>query len=232
MRRLALRAVWRLLGRRVGWMALATAARAVLRRGSSRQVDEATAELEARLPIPVGEALTALPGDPLRVGGRALVASRTARRAAEGAGRAAEGAGRASRAANEGRRRVGRGLHRATALVGRRPRPVRGGRRLVDRIEAEVRSETAETRRQLRSQMLANSRGRAAADDALLDRREIDLDRGEIDLDRLLGPGADPSIEPPAPVRAGRRRAPRRRSAPVVPRVQRTYRPPRRAWDR
>lgn len=218
MRRLAVRAIWRLVGRRVGWMAVATAARAVLRRGSSRQVDAATAELEARLPASVGEALTTLPGDPLRVGGRALVAGRSARRAAEGAGRA-------SRAANEGRRRVGRGLDRAALVIGRRPRPIQEARLVVDRIEADVRHETDESRRELRSRMLANSRGRGAADDALLDRRP-DAD------DPMLGPGVDPVTGPPPPIRAGRRRAPRRRSEQPIARVQRTYRPPRRPWDR
>ena len=98
------------------------------------------------------------------------------------------------------------------------------------RLGAEVRAETDDRRRQLRSRMLLHSRGRTAADDALLDRRTM---AGE-----LLDPGdeidfldVDP-VGPPPPVRAGRWRAPRPRPEPPVARVQRTYQRPRRPWDR
>ena len=260
MRRLALRLVWRLGGRRLGWMALAAAARTLVRGGSTRRVDRATADLEQRLPPSVGEALATLPGDPLRMGGRALAAHRSARSVAAGAGRA-------SRAANEGRRRVGRGVGAAADLVAARPRPVRGGRRLLDLVGRQVRAETAESQRRLRARMLDHSRGRAASDEALLDVRSgagldvrsgagLDV-RSEAGLDVGSGAGFDvrseagfdvgPDVQldlrtdrsqggiepgPPAPVAPGRLRAPRRRAQATVDRVQRSYRPPRRPWDR
>ncbi|MGI9594686.1 MAG: hypothetical protein ACR2QK_00920, partial [Acidimicrobiales bacterium] len=100
------RGLWRLFGRRLGWLALASVARTVLRVGASRRVDEASAELERRLPEPMLTVLDRVPGDPIRIGGGAVVAGRSARQVAVGASRV-------SRAADDGRRRVGRGLGRA-----------------------------------------------------------------------------------------------------------------------
>lgn len=219
MRGFLARRLWRLVGRRLGWVALASVARTVLRFGASRRVDEASADLEQRLPEPVRSALDRVPGDPIRIGGGAVVAGRSARQVAAGAGRL-------SRAADDGRRRLGRGLGRASAAVGARPHPARAGRDLAARFGAEVRDEAEHSRRDLRSQMLLNSRGRTAADDALLDRRTWDIDRGEGEFDELE------LLEPPPAVPPGRRRAPRRRAREQVARVQRTYRQPRRPWDR
>lgn len=232
MRRLLIRGVWRLVGRRVGLVAMATVARTVLRRGASRQVDSASADLEERLPEPVRQALTRLPGDPVRLGGSAVVAGRSARQVAAGAGRV-------SRAADDGRRRLGRGVDRAATAFDGRPRPARSGRNLAERLGAELRAETDDHERDLRSRMLLGSRGQAAADDALLDRRSSNdeltttadvWDAGVVDAD--VWDVVDAVPEPPPAVRPGRRRAPRRRAVEQVPRVQRTYRQPRRPWDR
>lgn len=230
MRRLVARSLWRLVGRRIGWVAVATLARTALRRGASRQVDEASADLEQRLPEPVRTVLDRVPGDAIRVGGSAVVAGRSARQVAAGAGRV-------SRAADDGRRRLGRNLDRATTAFDARPRPVRSGRELAARFGVDVRAETDNTDRDLRSRMLLNSRGRGAADDALLDRRP---DRPEIIDADIVSPGtedwweqgADDLAETPAPVRPGRWRAPRRRAREQVARVQRTYQRPRRSWER
>ncbi|MEM9561146.1 MAG: hypothetical protein AAGA93_00925 [Actinomycetota bacterium] len=212
------RRLWRLLGRRLGWMALAAAARTLLRRDGSRRVDEASSELEQKLPDRVVMALDAMPGDPLRRGGQAVVAGRSARRVATGAGQA-------TRAADRGRRRVAGVFDRAAEVVDARPRPVSAGRALGERFGFEVRDETDRAHRELRSEMLRHSRGRTAADDALLDRRnEPD---NVIDVE-----AAAPIAEPPEPIRRGRFRAPRRLAASPVARVQRTYQRPRRPWDR
>lgn len=91
--------------------------------------------------------------------------------------------------------------------------------------------ETDERQRQLRSRMLANSRGLGAADDALLDRRSAG--REIVDLPEMPVTGGAADVpEPPPPIPTGRRRAPRRRAKEQVPRVQRTYQQPRRPWDR
>ncbi len=229
MRRLLARGLWRLVGRRLGWVAAASVARTVLRLGASRKVDDAAAEIDQRLPEPVRSALTRLPGDPVRLGGRAVVAGRSARQVAVGAGRA-------SRSVEAGRRRLslrfGQEVDRAATAFDGRPRPVRRGRSLARRLGDDVAAETEDRQRDLRSRMLANSRGLAAADDALLDRRlsgnEI-IDRAEVlQIDDV----AEELPPPPRPVRPGRLRAPRRRAREQVARVQRTYHQPRRPWDR
>lgn len=224
MRRLLIRGVWRLVGRRIGWVAAASVARTVLRRGASRQVDEAAVDLEQRLPDGVRSALTRLPGDPVRLGGSAVVAGRSARQVAVGAGRV-------SRMADGGRRRLGRGVGRAAEVVDGRPRPARASRKLAERVGDDVRAETEDRTRQLRARMLANSRGRGAADDALLDRRHAD--RAVIDLPEMPVTGGAADVPgPPSPIPTGRRRAPRRRAKEQVARVQRTYQQPRKPWDR
>ncbi len=222
MRGLLVRGVWRLVGRRIGWVAMASLARTVLRRGATRQVDEASADLEQRLPEPVRSALTRLPGDPVRLGGSAVVAGRSARQVAVGAGRV-------SRAADGGRRRLLRGADRAATAFDGRPRPARSGRDLADRLGAEVRAETDASERDLRSRMLLASRGRAAADDALLDARPVP---GELVAEPISAAGDPWHPGTPPEVRRGRWRAPRRRAKEQVARVQRTYQQPRRPWDR
>lgn len=206
----------------MGWVAMASLARTVLRRGATRQVDEASADLEQRLPEPVRTALTRLPGDPVRLGGSAVVAGRSARQVAVGAGRV-------SRAADGGRRRLVRGADRAATAFDGRPRPARSGRDLADRLGAEVRAETDASARDLRSRMLLASRGQAAADDALLDARSMTAEAAS----GTMAAGGDGwrSGTPPE-VRRGRWRAPRRRAKEQVARVQRTYQQPRRSWDR
>jgi hypothetical protein len=209
-----------LLGRRLGWIALATVVRTAMRRGATGRVDVATAELEERLPVPLRSALATLPRDPVRLGGRAAVAGRSARRAAAGAGRA-------SRAANDGRRRLVDEVDRLADAVDRRPRPARAGRALGTRLGLEVRAERQLAERRFRSRMLRHLDGDAVADDALLDLRPPPghgAGGGS-------GPAPDELPDPPTPVRSGRWRAPRGHLQAPVPRVQRSYRPPTHPWD-
>lgn len=212
MRRLLVRSLWRLIGRRLGWLAVGSAARVVLKRGASDRVDRAATELGDRLPPTVRAAVETLPGDPLRVGGTAVVAGRSARQAAAGAAEV-------SRVAGAGRRRVAEGVGMVSDAIEARPRPVRSGRLLSDRFGQEVAEESERARRRLRSRMLRHLGDDTGADDALLDLRP--------------GPADDPWVppDPPPPVRSGRFRR-RRQVEPPVARVQRTYHRPRRPWDR
>lgn len=228
-----LRRVWRLVARRLGWVAvvaLARSARALSRRGSPDRVDEATAEVEDRLPGRLRDVLDALPGDATRLGGRAVVTGRSARqvavrtrRAAAHTQRAAQGTVRAARAVDAGRHELERRVERVADLVDGRPRPVRGGQQLGARLGRDVRHETEQTRRRLRSRMLGHLFGPEAADDALLDVRSGAADEPA---------GRYEPPAPPDPIAPGRRRAPRRSRQPKVDRVQRTYHPPPRPWDR
>lgn len=212
MRRLFFRSLWRLAGRRLGWLAVGSAARVVLKRGASDRVDRAATELGDRLPPTVRAAVETLPGDPLRVGGTAVVAGRSARQAAAGAAEV-------SRVAGAGRRRVVDGVTVVSGAIDARPRPVRAGRMLSDRFGQEVADESERAERRLRSRLLRHLGDDTAADDALLDLRP--------------GPADEPWNPPetPPPVQTGRLRR-RRPVEPPVDRVQRTYQRPRRPWDR
>lgn len=185
--------------RRLRWFAVGAVLRFVVRRTASRSVDQATADIEDRLPPPVRRALDMVPADAVRAGGSAVVAARTARRVAAGSRRA-------SRLATDGSRRVAHRIQRVRSIgdeIGR---------------EAELK------RRELKAEYLRVTRGNAAADDALLDLRADELE-----------PLADWQDDPPevtAPIRPGRWRAEKRLGPPTVDRVQRTYRPRSRPWDR
>lgn len=131
------------------------------------------------------------------------------------AGGSAVVAGRTARRVANGTRSVGK--------VG-----IDGSRRLNDGV-ARLRSigddvgrEVDTARRQLTARYLEATDGRTAADDALLDLRDEQPEPE--DLDEL------PTVRPPAT--RGRRRARRRRSPETVARVQRSYRPATRPWDR
>lgn len=78
-----LRWVLRFLLRRFGWVAVAAAVRSLARHSGQRQIDEATDDVAAKLPDSAVTVLSDVPGDPLRVAGTAVAASRSARRAAE-----------------------------------------------------------------------------------------------------------------------------------------------------
>ena len=192
-----------LLWRRLRWVAVAAIARLLVRRAAGRQVDQAAAEIEERLPAPIRSALETLPRNPVRAGGGLVVAGRNARRLATGTGRAA-------RVANDGRRRV-------AEVNATRPRLGSIRRAIGD----DLARESERSRRELRADYLRATVGDAQADEALLDLRDEPLDQRN-----------GPSLEPPEPVRSGRWRAPRRVARHTVDRVQRTYRRPTRPWDR
>ncbi|MEM8926287.1 MAG: hypothetical protein AAGD35_22505 [Actinomycetota bacterium] len=189
------------------WLILSALVQWAIRRFGRRKVDEARVELDElaaeRLPAPVARAVTALPPEAKNVGGSAVVAARAARSAASTSRRAARFAGRASN------------------QVSSVPASARG---LADR----VRHETAASRRRLRSQYLAEMVGPDAATDALLDIRTEPPFDGPVDDD---GEWAESPHEwVPDPVAGGRRRF-RRRPAPSVPRMRRSYRPAPKPWD-
>lgn len=142
----------RLLGwRRLRWFVIGGVVRAVgriaVRRSTERSVDKAAAELEERLPAPVKRAIERVPADPIRAGGSAIVAGRTAKRAVTGTRRAS---------------RV------AAGQVGR----VADGIGRVRSVGDEIAGEAAASRRRLRAEYLRATRGNAAADEALLDLRD------------------------------------------------------------
>ncbi len=195
-----------LRSRRFRWLIIGSVVRFFARRSAARSVDQATASIEDRLPQSVAKALDAVPADVTRLGGSAVVAGRTARRVANAGvevGRAAD-------------RQVVSPARRASATVTDAGRRIRAARH---RLTDDVFRETEHTRRQLTSDYLLDTRGRAAADDALLDRRSGAA--GEFDAEPVDAVEPLPEIAPP--VRRGRWRASREVPAPVS-RVQRTYR--------
>lgn len=203
--------------KRLAVMALGTGASYLSRWAAERSIDQATQRLEARLPDPVVKVAGSLPGDVLRVGGAAVVAGNTAVRAGRGALRLSRGARRAGRGAKSAVS-VGRG---AVGLIS-------GGRRTFAKRKAEVDAllagarldwhrETESERRRLRSDLLRRTRGHEAAIDAQLDQRAFDRPD-------------DPLPVTPPPVPGGRHRSPLR-VAPLIERMQRTYRAPVKPWD-
>ncbi|MEM7271583.1 MAG: hypothetical protein AAF547_00760 [Actinomycetota bacterium] len=182
--------------RRLRWVAAGAAVRFLVRKTTARQVEQAAADLEERLPQPVRRALEVVPDGAMWAGGSAVVAGRTARRVAVGTRTV-------GRVGVEGTRRVNDGVARI--------------RNLGDDVGREV--EIA--RRQLTSRYLEATDGPTAADDTLLDLRR---DRRADAEDEL------PTVRPAT--RRGRWRAERRRRSAGVARVQRSYRPASRPWDR
>ncbi|MEM7326259.1 MAG: hypothetical protein AAF531_24455 [Actinomycetota bacterium] len=207
--------------RRLRWLVIGGVARFLARRTTARSVDQATADLEARLPAPVQKALKAAPADAVRLGGSAVVAGRTARRVAVNTHRA-------TKATADGRRRL-------AAEVGR-----------IRNLRTDIGREAENRRRELKAEYLRITRGNGAADDALMDVRTEPLpgfdgtepgdangseDGGGFAENSGFAAAEDPPTVDP-PVRPGRWRAERRLRPTSVGRVQRSYRPARRPWDR
>ncbi len=174
----------RFVVRRLRWVALVSALRALVRRSAGRSVDQASDELKDRLPDNVVQALSTMPGDPLRVGGSALATSRGARSAY-----------RASR--------------RATGSVSRVAGRVSGSTRAVRRIPGrfidQVRQESKRDQRLLWSEYRRAEGDLRAADELLLDRLDPAGARGEEDplpeIPEAVPTGRFRSVnEPPPPV--------------------------------
>lgn len=203
--------------RRLRWLIIGGVARSsvrlLARRTTARSVDQATADLEARLPAPVQKALKAAPADAVRLGGSAVVAGRTARRVAVNTHRA-------TKATADGRRRVAAEISR------------------IRNLRTDIGREAEQRRRELTAEYLRVTRGNGAADDALMDIRTEppptfdDLASEDLGRERSFNDLTDdpPTVDPP--VRRGRWRAERRLRPASVSRVQRSYRPARRPWDR
>ncbi len=125
-------------------------------------------------------------------------------------------AGKATKAAASGSQKVTR-----RAAVGlRSAKNVRN--RLTaarDSVRSEFKSEVVDSVRSLRSQYVAITEGEDAATDALLDIRSDASDAGDLP-------------EVPAPVATGRRRWKPALPKPKTNRMQRSYFPPIKPWDR
>ena len=136
----------------------------------------------------------------------AVRAGSTAVVAGRSARRMATGTRRASQAVGDGRRRIVDGVDRLRSI----------GDDIV--TEADLRQ------RELKAEYLRATEGNGPADDVLLDLRPEVID----------GPTAsgDELPELVEPIRRGRWRADRRLGAPSVNRVQRSYRPRSKPWDR
>ncbi len=119
-------------------------------------------------------------------------------------------------------RTAGRASRRAVRVASASTSTLRGRKAAVDALlagaSAEWRREIEGERRRFRSDLIRLTRGPDAALEALLDLRADD--------------GANPADLPRTrePIPAGRRR-PLRLPAPLVDRVQRSYRPPGKPWD-
>lgn len=141
----------RLLIRRLRWLALVYAARGLARRSARPSMDRASDELRERLPDGVVHALSAMPGDPIRVGGSAMATSRGARSAF-----------RATRKTTGSASRLVRWVsHSAHGTRGFR-------RRFVD----QVREESELDRRRMWSEYRRAEGDHQAADEILLERRD------------------------------------------------------------
>ncbi len=145
--------------RRFRWVILGWVARTLTRIGVKnkldRSIDSATADLENRLPAPVVKAAEKLPGDIVRSGGAAIVATQRSRDAAVQA------------------KRIASGTKRSTERV------VTARRHLFDSVRSaasEVRDESEMIRRQMKSDVLRETEGEGAALDALLDLRDSPID--------------------------------------------------------
>lgn len=201
------------LFRKMRWMLLGAGLKYAARLGVSRSVDEAASKLEDRLPASVVRAANALPGDVIKVGGAAAISARAARRGGSVAVRTGAAAARTGAVAA----RVTR------AGVTMRPRSA-----ITDRIRSARDSVTdqAELDRRdlLRDFRYYNAGGGAAGETAATE--------AMLDLRSEGRPLVAPLPPIPPPVPSGRRRFVRALRAPEVGRVQRTYRPPQKPWDR
>lgn len=191
------------LVRRFRWVIIGQIVRLLARTGVKRSVDQATATIEDKLPTPVVKLADRLPGDVVRAGGAALVASQQTRSAGRQVGSA-----------------TGRVVDLARSTKRGTDRVADTRRDFADRLRRagdDVRHESDLARRQIRSDIARERDGEAAALDELLDLRPSD-------------PGPLPSV--PEPVVRGRNRFRAAPGSPEVARVQRTYRPPIKPWDR
>ncbi len=199
--------------RKMRWMLLGAGVKYAARRGVGRSVDEAASKLEERLPASVVRAANALPGDVIKAGGAAAVSAKAARRGSSVAVRTGSAAMRTGAVAA----RVTR------AGVTMRPRQA-----IADRLRSARDSVTDQAELDRRDLLRdfryfnagGGSAGETAATEALLDLRS-----DERSLDAPI-----PLTPPPIP--RGRRRFVAALRAPEVGRVQRTYRPPQKPWDR
>ncbi len=179
------------LFRRFRWMLIGAASKEVARRLSERHVDQARDDLAERLPDRAVALADLLPGDLLRAAGTAQVAGRAAGRSA-----------RMSRSVAQ--------LSRDVAVT-----PQRARRRLGE-MGDEWASQVAQDDRTLRARLIAQTRGRTAADDVLLG--------GKSSWEGDPLPQVPGSVPTGRPIPSISRR--------VVDRVQRNYRPRRYRWQR
>ena len=198
------------------WMLASAGLRWVVHRFTDDRAEQAAREAATRLPGPVGGVVERLPPDVVRAGGRAILAGRAARTAAQGSSRVT------STVASNGRV-VGTGVTRGARVAARGAATGRDLTRAARTGASDLRSDWER------------------ATDLEWRRHRADLARGEGDetaateafLDVRTSP--DDAWEPPArpePVPSGRRRhVPQLPPAPVA-RVQRSYQRPTKAWDR
>ena len=116
-------------------------------------------------------------------------------------------------------KRVAVGTRKASQVAGDRRQRVSDGFHRIRTIGDEVAREAEIKRRELKAEYLRVTEGQVAADDALLDLRPEVADEAEL-----------PEVG--EPVRSGRWRAERRLGQATVNRVQRSYRPRSKPWDR
>lgn len=199
--------------KRLRWLAIGTVVRFVVRRSTARSVDQVTADIEERLPAPARKLMQVVPDSAVRAGGSAVVMGRTARRVATGTRRATQVAG-------DRRDRISQGIQR------------------IRHIGDEVAIEAEQRRRELKADYLRSTEGHGPADDALLDLRYQRSGSDPAIIDDRDRPGSargsmDDELPTLAdPVRPGRWRADRALGEGLVGRVQRTYRPRSKPWDR
>ncbi len=198
------------------WMLASAGLRWLVRRFTDDRAEQAAREAATQLPGPVSGAVDKLPPEVVRAGGRAILAGRAARVAAQGSGRLTS-----SVAANG--RVVGSGAHRGARLAARgavRGRDLgRAARDGADGLRSDWERVTDLEWRRHRADLARGDGDEAAATEAFLDVRTAPSD------------GWEPPARP-APIPAGRRRhVPELPPVPVA-RVQRTYQRPTKAWDR
>ncbi len=195
--------IFRTVLRRFGWVAVVAALRSLARLGGQRRIDEATTEAAEKMPESVVSALKDAPGDPLRVVGTAMVAGRSARKAA-GVSRSAAGTASDS-----------------LRLVDQYRRSVSEWRRTA---RGDIRSERDELERQLWSDYHRSRGDHRRADLSLLDSRH-ERDGGDSGHE-----GDEVWNQVPSETPRGRFR--HRLTRPVKPRrVRRTYRSLEKPWD-
>lgn len=183
-------------------------AKYIARLATRRSVDSATKDLEDRLPPAASKVVAKLPDGVLRTGGAAIAAGKATRTAARSSASVASVA-----------------KSRSLSVTGELARVRQGVRQMKTDVVDDIIKTTEEERRLMTGDVLRETVGREAADNASLDLRETPSP--EVNQ---LGPDANLPTEADA-VRPGRRRGtyPRHRSA--VARVQRLYNPRPKPWD-